>query len=115
MGEIMWEAFLALDRELRVVKANEAFYEKFQVTREETEGRFIYDLGEGQWDIPRLRNLLEDVLPNQSRIRNFSVEHVFPRLGPRKMLLNARRLDGNESAKELILLAIEDVTAAQKK
>jgi two-component system CheB/CheR fusion protein len=112
MGEIMWEAFLALDRELRVIKANGAFYEMFQVSREATEGKFIYDLGSGQWNIPRLRNLLEDVLPAQSRIRNFSVEHVFPQLGRRKMLLNARRLEGNDSTKELILLAIEDVTAA---
>jgi two-component system CheB/CheR fusion protein len=115
MGEILWEAFLALDQELRVVKANEAFYEKFQVTRAETEGRFIYELGNGQWNIPRLRNLLEDVLPNQSRIRNFIVEHAFPNLGPRKMLLNARRLVGHGTGKEMILLAIEDVTAAGRR
>jgi two-component system CheB/CheR fusion protein len=112
MGEIMWDAFLALDSELRVVKANEAFYEKFHVTREETENKFIYDLGNGQWNIPRLRNLLEDVLPKQSRIRNFSVEHDFPVLGQRKMLLNARRFEGHDRTDDLILLAIQDVTTA---
>ena len=62
-----------------------------------------------------MRHLLEDMVPNQSSIRDFSVEHVFPKLGPRKMRLNARRMDGNESEKELILLAIEDVTAAAKR
>jgi len=110
MSEVVWEPFIALDGELRVAKANEAFYEKFQVTREETQGRFIYELGDGQWNIPRLRTLLQEVLPAKSRIRDFPVEHAFPRIGPRKMLLNASRLNLDEAGKEMILLAIRVVT-----
>jgi two-component system CheB/CheR fusion protein len=114
VSEIMWEPFLALDGELRVAKANEAFYEKFQATREQTEGRFIYDLGNRQWNIPRLRALLEEVLPEKKQIKDFAVEHDFPQLGPRRMLLNARRLDPEDGAKEMILLAIRDVTDREK-
>jgi two-component system CheB/CheR fusion protein len=115
IGEIMWEPFVALDSELRVVRANETFYEKFLTVREETEGKFIYDLGNGQWDIPQLRTLLEEILPQSTQIKDFKVEHNFPQLGPRKMLLNARRLNSNESGKEMILLAIRDVPTAGKR
>jgi two-component system CheB/CheR fusion protein len=85
--------FIALDVELRVVRANAAFYEKFRVTREETQGRSFYELGNGQWDIPRLRTMLEEMLPEKTRIKDFPVEHAFPKIGPGKLLLNARRLD----------------------
>jgi PAS domain-containing protein len=115
MGEILWDPVLTLDSELRVVKANRAFYDKFQVSREHTEGRFIFDLGNGQWNIPRLRALLEEVLPEKSQINDFPVEHDFPTLGPRQMLLNACRLDGDETGRELILLAIRDVTEATRR
>jgi len=108
MSEVVWEPLLALDRQLRVVKASVAFCEKFSVARAETEGRFIYDLADGQWNIPRLRVLLEEVLPRNTIIRDFQVEHTFPRLGPRKMFLNARRLESDEIGKEMILLAIRD-------
>ncbi|PYI86208.1 MAG: histidine kinase [Verrucomicrobia bacterium] len=111
ISETMWEPVLALDSELRVAKVNEAFYEKFRVTPEETEGQYIYDLGNGQWNIPRLRSLLEEVLPEKARIKDFAVEHDFPKLGPRKMLVSARRLDMDESKQEMILLAFRDVTA----
>jgi two-component system CheB/CheR fusion protein len=99
---------------LRVVKANEAFYKAFQVAATETEGKFVYELGNGQWNIPRLRSLLEQVLPNQTRILDFPVEHTFPDLGLRRMLLNARRMNADETEKETILLAIQDVTETTK-
>ena len=94
ISEIMWEPFVALDRELRVIKASEAFYDKFRVLRAETEGKFIYHLGNGQWNIPRLRTLLEEVLPQQSQIKDFQVTTDFPGLGRREMLLNAQRWEG---------------------
>jgi two-component system CheB/CheR fusion protein len=114
MSEILWDPVLTLDGELRVVKANPAFYDKFQVRPEQTEGRFVFDLGNGQWNIPRLRALLEEVLPEKSQIKDFAVEQDFPTLGPRQMLLNACRLDADESGKELILLAIRDVTGVTR-
>jgi two-component system CheB/CheR fusion protein len=99
-----------LDAKLRVKTASAAFYQTFGVTPEKTEKRLIYDLGNGQWNIPALRTLLEDLLPEDEQIDDFEVRHTFPRIGPRIMLLNARRL-GNEAEHELlIVLAIEDVT-----
>jgi two-component system, chemotaxis family, CheB/CheR fusion protein len=108
LSEVVWEPLLALGRDLRVVKASEAFCEKFQVTHAATEGQYIYDLGNGQWNIPRLRVLLEEVLPRNTIIKDFPVEHVFPGLGLHKMVLNARRLEADETGKELILIAIRD-------
>ncbi len=97
-----------------MVKANEAFYEKFLVPPQETEGAFIYEIGSGQWDIPALRSLLEEVLPQKITIKDFAMEHDFPTIGHRKMLLNARRLEANEMGKDLILLAIRDLTKPAK-
>jgi len=114
MSEMMWEPFLALTQELRVVKANGAFYEKFRFRPAEVEGRYVYDLGNGYWDIPRLRKLLNNVLPLKTRIKDFVVEHTFPEIGPRKMLLNARELEMPAGDEKLILLAIKDVTADHK-
>src|SRR6185295_17953848 len=104
------EPFLVLDKDLRVVTANRSFYETFRVSPEETQGRFVYDLGDRQWDIPRLRELLEGVLPQDHAFQDFAVEHDFPNLGRKALLFNGRRVlrPGNHS--ELILLAIEDVT-----
>ena len=104
------EALLVMDWELRVRHANLPFYDKFGVSRAETEGRLIYDLGNGQWNIPRLRELLEDILPKETSIDDFEVRHTFERIGERTMLLNARRLDHLN----LILLAIEDITERQE-
>ncbi|MFN0019919.1 MAG: PAS domain S-box protein [Pirellulaceae bacterium] len=104
------EPFLVLDQSLRVVTANRSFYDKFHVEAEETQGRFIYDLGNRQWDILQLRLLLEDVLPQSHAFENFSVEHEFASIGKRYMLLNARRIPKPGNHSELILLAIEDVT-----
>jgi len=110
ISEIIWEPHLVLDREFRVVKASDAFYEKFRVRPDATEGKYLFELGSGQWNIPRLRALLKEGLPEHGRVRDFLVEHDFPSLGPRKILLNARRLDAAGDDKEMLLLAIRDVT-----
>jgi PAS domain S-box-containing protein len=104
------EPFVVLDRSLRVHTANSAFYRAFHVSKEETEGRFVYELGNGQWDIPQLRTLLPQVMSTSNPIEDFEVEHVFPTLGQRNMLLNARRFPPESDDPDLVLLAIEDVT-----
>jgi PAS domain S-box-containing protein len=108
------EPFLVLDKSLRVRTANTAFYRDFHVSKEETEGRFVYDLGNGQWDIPQLRTLLPQVLRNSHPVEDFEVEHTFPTLGRRNMLLNARRFPPDGADAELLLLAIEDNTDHQR-
>src|ERR1041385_6103245 len=85
------EPFVVLDRALRVRTANAAFYRNFHTSKEETEGRLLYELGNGQWDIPCLRTLLPRVLSYCDPVEDFEVEHAFPALGQRAMLLNARR------------------------
>ena len=104
------EAFVMLDCDLKVVKANHSFYRTFKVKREETEGISIYDLGNGQWDIPKLRELLEDILPQDSMVDDFEVEHHFETVGRKIMHLNARRIYGEAKQTQMILLSIEDVT-----
>ena len=108
------EPMLVLDRALRVRTASRAFYQTFRVSKEETERQLIHNLGDGQWDIPALRTLLEEVLRTENSFRDFEVVHDFPGLGRRVMLLNARKLwrAGNHS--ELVLLAIEDVTERKR-
>lgn len=100
------DPLLVLGWDLRVKAANETFYERFGVNPGETEGRLVYELGNAQWNIPRLRELLETVLPANDSFDDFAVEHDFEQIGNRVMLLNARRIDHLQ----LILLAIEDVT-----
>lgn len=107
------EPLLILDATLRVRSANRAFYQTFQVTSEETENRLIYELGNGQWDIPALRTLLEDVVPKSSVFNDFELEHTFPVIGRRVMLLNARKLEAGHHG-ELLVLAMEDVTARKR-
>ena len=97
---------VVLTPQLRVQSANEFFYKCFEVTREDTEGCTLFELGGRQWDIPELRRLLEDVLPQETHFDDFEVEDDFPRIGRRSMLLNGRRLDNVD----LILLAIQDIT-----
>lgn len=104
------QPFLVLDKRLCVQTANPAFLHSFQVSREETEGRFLWEVGSGQWDIPALRTLLEEVLPRNSSFQDYAVEHDFPAIGRKTMLLNARRFESADSRSELILLAIEDIT-----
>ncbi|VTT98138.1 histidine kinase : Chemotaxis protein methyltransferase CheR OS=Polaromonas naphthalenivorans (strain CJ2) PE=4 SV=1: PAS_9: PAS_4: PAS_9: PAS_4: PAS_9: PAS_8: PAS_4: PAS_8: PAS_3: PAS_3: HisKA: HATPase_c: Response_reg [Gemmataceae bacterium] len=104
------EPLVVLDGALRVRTANRSFYQTFRVRPGDTEGRLLYDLGNGQWDIPALRTLLGEVLPRDAAFNDFEVAHDFPGIGPKVMLLNARKLwrEGNHT--ELILLAVEDVT-----
>ena len=104
------ESLLVLDSNLRVVSANRSFYRRFQTTREETENKSIYDLGNGRWNIPRLRELLEKIVNENNPFEDFEVEHNFPPVGPMKLLLNARQLPGGDNKPERLLLAIEDVT-----
>lgn len=103
------EPLVVLDADLRVVSANRSFYQTFRATPGETEGALLYTLGSGQWDIPDLRRLLEEILPEKARFEGFEVKHDFPEIGQKKMLLNARRI-ASETGPDLILLAIEDVT-----
>ncbi len=108
--ETVREPLLVLDSDLRVLKANRSFYDSFKVTPRETIGNLIYDLGNRQWDIPRLRTLLEEILPKDNKFDDYEVEHVFSSIGHKVMLLNARRITQKEIGSQLILLAIEDVT-----
>ena len=107
------EPLLMLDTTLRVHSANRAFYQTFHVSIEETENRLIYELGNGQWDIPALRTLLEDVVPQSSVFNDFELEHIFPVIGRRVMLLNARQLKAGNHG-ELLVLAMEDVTERRR-
>jgi two-component system CheB/CheR fusion protein len=111
--ETLREPLLVLDGDLRVISANSAFYQVFQGVPQETENRLIYELGDRQWDIPALRKLLEEILPQDSVFQDFSVAADFPHIGRRTMLLNARRLP-REGNKDLILLALEDITGRHK-
>ena len=107
------EPLLILDATLRVRSANRAFYQTFQVSPGETEGQLIYELGNGQWDIPDLRTLLEDIVPKSSVFDDFEFEHTFPAIGRRVMLLNARQLQAGQHG-ELLVLAMEDVTERRR-
>ncbi len=107
------EPLLIMDTTLRVRSANRAFYQTFHVSSEETVNRLIYELGNGQWDIPALRTLLEDIVPKSSVFNDFELEHTFPVIGRRVMLLNARKLQAGRHG-ELLVLAMEDVTARKR-
>jgi PAS domain S-box-containing protein len=108
------EPFLVLDRSLRVKTANASFYRIFHTSAVETEGRFVYEIGNGQWGIPALRVLLEEAIPSAIAVHDFEVEHNFPAIGRKSMLLNARRFPPDCEHPELILLAIEDVTERRR-
>jgi nitrogen-specific signal transduction histidine kinase len=107
---ILREPFLVLDKDLRVVSANGAFYATFKVKQEETVGTLLSDLGNRQWDIPKLTHLLKEILPRRTTVEDFEVEHSFPEIGQRIMILNARRIPPPPAKPRVILLAIEDVT-----
>jgi two-component system cell cycle sensor histidine kinase PleC len=104
------EPLIALDQDLRVVKVSRSFYDFFQVNPEETVGQLIYDLGNKQWDIPKLRELLETILPQKTTFDDYEVEHNFATIGRRIMLLNARQIERASGKERIILLAIEDIT-----
>jgi two-component system CheB/CheR fusion protein len=108
--ETIREPLIVLDAQLRVKTANQVFYKNFNVSREETENKLIYDLGNGQWDIPRLRKLLEEILSKNSQFQDLEIEHEFPNIGQKIMSLNARRIYREGTGTQMILLAIEDIT-----
>jgi PAS domain S-box-containing protein len=108
------EPLVVLDAGLRLISASRSFYQTFQMTPEETERQLLYDLCNRQWDIPRLRELLEKVLPENTVFDDFEVEHDFPTLGRRTMLLNAQRIYRTANETQLILLAIEDITERKR-
>ena len=104
------ESLLVLDKNLRIKSANTAFYKTFQVNELETEGRLIYNIGDGQWNVPELRTLLEEIVPRKTLFTDFEVTYNFPNIGERIMHLNARELTRDQMEEKFILLAIEDVT-----
>jgi chemotaxis protein methyltransferase CheR len=104
------EPLVVLDSDLNVIKANHPFYRVFNVNPEQTEGVLIYDLGNRQWNIPKLRELLEEILPHNTEFNDFEVDHHFETIGRKIMRLNARRIYTAANRTHLILLAIEDVT-----
>lgn len=109
--DIVREPILILDKNLQVMAANDSFYRTFQVERGDTEGKVVYKLGDGQWNIPALRKLLEDILPKNTFFRGFEVDHSFPVVGHKVMILNARQIHFKEDIfPPTIFLAMEDVT-----
>ncbi|WP_332369111.1 ATP-binding protein [Spirosoma telluris] len=106
----MREPLLVLDKSLRIKTANNAFYKTFRVNESETENVLVYDIGNKQWDIPELRTLLENILPEKSTFTDFEITHTFTAIGKRSMLLNAREIITQNSLEKLILLSIEDST-----
>jgi two-component system CheB/CheR fusion protein len=105
------EPLLVLNAELKVISANSSFYEYFKAKPEETIGRRVYDLGNGQWNIPKLRTLFEELLPEKTVFNGYEVTHDFPAIGRRAMVLNAREVRQKEGKERLILLAMEEAKA----
>jgi len=108
--DVARESFLILDSNLKVLSANPTFYDNFRVLPEETEGKFIYDLGNGQWDVPQLMSLLKKILPGKKIVKNYEVTHIFESIGEKTILLNAKQID----SVQLIILAMEDITDKKK-
>ena len=108
------DPIIILYEDLKVTLANRSFYHIFEVKPEETEGRFIYELGNRQWDIPKLRQLLEGILPKTTSFDNFEIEHDFPRIGKRTILLNACRVYMQANSTKLIIITIKDITERKK-
>jgi two-component system CheB/CheR fusion protein len=104
------ESLLVLDSEMRVVTANRSFYETFGATAHETEGKSLFELGEGHWDIPELRTLLHEIVEKDETLQDFLIEHRFPEVGFKRMMVNARMLREEDKEGNRILLAVEDVT-----
>ena len=112
--ETVRESLLVLDADLKIISANPSFYRTFQVNPDETMGSFIYDLGNGQWNILQLRELLETILPLKTTFDDYEVEHDFTTIGKRTMLLNARQIHQVLGKERIILLAIEDITERKR-
>src|SRR6478735_4872275 len=107
------EPVLVFDKDLRVIAASRSFYSVFKVSPQDTQGRLLYELGDGQWDIPALHLLLEKIIPEQGVMEDYEVEHEFPGIGRRTMRLNARKVFYEKGSHTTILLGIEDVTRQQ--
>ena len=112
--ETIREPILVLDSDLTVLMANHSFYDTFKVTMEGTLGNHIYNLGNRQWDIPQLRRLFEDILLKDNKFDSYEIDHVFPNIGHKIMLLNGRRIIHEEVDSQKILLAIEDITERKR-
>jgi PAS domain S-box-containing protein len=112
--ETIREPLLVLDADMKIISANRNFYRTFKVTPGETIGTFIYDLGNKQWDIPKLRELLEEILPEKQAFDDFEVAHDFQDIGHKIMLLNAHELYRKDIGAKMILLAIEDITERKR-
>ncbi|MBP9855579.1 MAG: PAS domain-containing protein [Candidatus Omnitrophica bacterium] len=110
----MHDPLIILYEDLKVALASRSFYQAFGVKSKETEGKFIYDLGNRQWDIPKLRQLLEEILPKTTSFNNFEIEHDFPHIGTRVMLLNACRIYMEANRTKLIVITIKDITERKK-
>jgi len=108
--DVARESFLILGPDLRVISANPVFYQNFQVLLKQTEGKFLYDLGNGQWDIPELKKLLGEILPKKKIVKDYEVKHIFETIGEKTILLNARQID----SVQLIILAMEDITVRKE-
>ncbi|HEX2770213.1 MAG TPA: PAS domain-containing protein, partial [Geobacteraceae bacterium] len=108
--ETVRESLVVLNSDLKILTANHSFYDTFKVTPEETIGNFIYDLGNRQWDIPKLRVLFEEILPHDTVFNGYEVEHDFQDIGHKIILLNARQIFRENIGSHIILLAMEDIT-----
>jgi diguanylate cyclase (GGDEF)-like protein/PAS domain S-box-containing protein len=108
------EPLVVLDASLKIVTANDSFYKVFSVKPQDTEGKPIFEIGDNQWDIPKLRELLQELLPTNTSFSDFEVEHDFPKIGRRTMILNARRVHDGGPKTHRILLAIEDITERKR-
>lgn len=105
------QSLVVLDKQLVVIMANASFYKTFQVSRKETEGKVIYKIGNGQWNITRLKMLLEEIIPENVSVDDYEVVHDFADIGEKVMLVNAREIIRQDNRQKMILLAIEDITA----
>jgi len=112
--ETVREPLVVLDTDLRVISVNHSFYQTFKVSPEDTKEKLIYDLGNRQWNISKLRVLLEEIIPRDNQFQNFEVDHEFPTIGRKIMLLNARQIYSKGIGAHMVLLAIEDITERKK-
>jgi PAS domain S-box-containing protein len=112
--EAVHKPLLVLNSDLKILTANHCFYETFKVSPKETIGNFIYELGNRQWDIPKLRGLFEDILPHHTVFNDYEVEHDFLEIGRKIILLNAREISRKNIGSRIILLAMEDITARKQ-
>jgi len=104
------ESLIVLTPDYKVITVNDHFIRTFKVSKEETEGKSLFELGNGQWNIPELKHLLQQILPTNNPVIDFEVSHDFPHIGRKLMLLNAHRIELEGHYKDRILLAIEDIT-----